>query len=173
MPRVTLAKALETHRAQEGASFRSYESYRKDAHESGFLLIGGRKIRAEKVGRAWTVDADEFAAGVASAVALHRAEQEAMQQAEQDYIARKLNSDGARLPWGSYSVHGQFHFISSDYARITKQSSGGWVCNSCWQPASMENNREECHTCRDWNGCGTDCTLSRVFCVPCGTSLDR
>lgn len=41
-----------------------------------------------------------------------------------------------------------------------------------WQPASTENNASECHTCSDWNGCGTDCTLSRVFCAPCGTSLE-
>jgi len=95
----------------------------------------------------------------------------AMAQADADYDAHKLNPKGARLSWGSYRVHEHFHFVSSDYERIRKRSDGGWICNSCWKPASTENNRPECHTCSDWNGCGTDCTLSRVFCSECGTSL--
>jgi len=95
----------------------------------------------------------------------------AVGQADADYDAHKLNPKGARLSCGSYRVQGDFHFVSSDYERIRKRSDGGWICNACWKPASTENNRPECHTCSDWNGCGADCTLSRVFCSECGTSL--
>jgi hypothetical protein len=168
---ITLAAALEEHRAR-GAGLNSYESYRKDAHARGYLFIGGTKVPAEKRSGRWMVDAEAFATGVAAAVTAANAAKRAMQQAEADYEARKLHPQGARLSWGSYHVSGAFHFVTTDYGRMRMRSNGGWLCNACWQPASTENNRPECHTCSDWNGCGTDCTLSRVFCVPCGTSLE-
>lgn len=47
------------------------------------------------------------------------------------------------------------------------------ICKKCKRPASTEHNNPECHTCEDWNGCGRDCTLSRVFCKKCGTEEKR
>jgi hypothetical protein len=168
---ITLADAIEQHR-ESGAGLSSYESYRRDARENGELVIGGKKVRAEKIKGKWHVDGEAFTAGVACAVEEQRRQREALNTADIDYEAHRLNPQGARLSWGSYRVSGGFHFLSSDYARIRQRSNGGWICNTCWQPASTENNAPECHTCSDWNGCGSDCTLSRVFCVPCGTSLD-
>jgi hypothetical protein len=43
-----------------------------------------------------------------------------------------------------------------------------WICGCCEIGAKEEHNKEECHKCRDWNGCGRDCTLSRIFCGTCG-----
>lgn len=169
--RIRLADALQRHR-ESGAGLSSYESYRREARENGALVIGGKKIAAEKIKGKWHVDAEAFAAGVAGAVEEQRRQREALKAADADYEAHKLNPQGARLSGGSYSVSGGFHFLSSDYERIRQRSNGGWRCNTCWQPASTENNHPECHTCSDWNGCGTDCKLSRVFCVPCGASLD-
>jgi len=170
--RITLAEAIKRFCQGAGASLRSYESYRKDAFEHGYLHIGGKKVAAVKSGGRWTVDAEEFAAGVAAAVEEHRVEQLAIKQADEDYAARKLHPSGhARMSWGSYRVSGAFHFVSSDYERIRQRSNGSWHCSTCWQPASTENNKPECHTCSDWNGCGTDCTLSRVYCEACNTSL--
>jgi len=169
--RIALAAALEQHRGRDGAGLNSYESYRKDAHARGYVVIGSTKLIVEKTGGRWTVDAEAFAAAVASAVAELQAGQTAMNQADNDYEARKLHPGGARLSWGSYRVSGAFHFVSSDYDRIRERSDGSWRCNTCWKTASAENNRYECHRCSDWNGCGTDCTLSRVYCTECGASL--
>jgi hypothetical protein len=101
----------------------------------------------------------------------HEAERSIVAQADADYDAHKLNPNGARLSWGSYSMRGGFHFLLSDYQHVRKRSDGGWLCNTCFEPAQMEHDKPECHRCSDWNGCGTDCTLSRIHCKDCGTSL--
>lgn len=63
-----------------------------------------------------------------------------------------------------------FTFKVDEYELMRKKSDGTWYCNPCNQPAETEHNKEECHLCSDWNGCGKDCTLSRIFCKKCGTS---
>ena len=63
-----------------------------------------------------------------------------------------------------------FSFVeASAYEIARKRDHGYWRCNGCGKPAETEHNAEECHRCSDWNGCGHDCTLSRVYCEQCGT----
>lgn len=42
------------------------------------------------------------------------------------------------------------------------------ICNKCNKECSTENNNKPCHLCEDWNGCGGDCTISKIFCKKCG-----
>jgi hypothetical protein len=169
--RIALAEALERYLLPDGTAAARYESLRKDAARGGNLYLGHKRIEAVKQSGRWMVDAGEFASAVSAVAKEQEAERRAIVQADADYDAHKLNPKGARLSWGSYYVSGPFHFVSSDYQRIRKRSDGGWICSGCWKQASLEHDNPECHTCSDWNGCGTDCTLSRVFCAPCGTSL--
>lgn len=170
-PRITLRDAL-AQADSRGVQLSSYESYRQDAHTRGYILIGGRTIATTKVGRSWTVDAEEFAAAIEAACTHQAVEQRKIAEADGDYEAHRLDPSGrGRLSWGSYYVHGSFHFVSIDYARMRMRSNGGWRCNTCWEPASTEHNKPECYRCSDWSPCDADCTLSRIYCKNCGTSL--
>jgi hypothetical protein len=169
--RIALTEALERHRLPDGATVARYESLRKQAGHGGVVYIGSKRVAVVKERGRWLVNAGAFADGVASVAKEQDAERRAIKQADVDYDSRNLNPKGARLSWGSYYVSGAFHFVSSDYQRVRKRSDGGWICNGCWEPASLEHNNPECHRCSDWSPCGTDCTLSHVSCKDCGTSL--
>jgi len=69
-------------------------------------------------------------------------------------------------------THEKFRFESSSYEINRRKSYGTWYCSTCNIPAETEHKKEECHLCSDWNGCGRDCTLSRVYCNKCGESQD-
>ena len=49
-------------------------------------------------------------------------------------------------------------------------TEGYWVCRTCEKPADTEHGKKECRRCRDWNGCGKDCTLSKLICKNCNIS---
>jgi hypothetical protein len=51
-------------------------------------------------------------------------------------------------------------------------SCGKWLCKKCKKKADTEHNKKECHACQDWNGCGKDCTLSKLICKTCNISED-
>ncbi len=163
---ITLKDALKRARMAGALPGNSDEWYRKQAARSGKVEIADKPVRAVKR-RAWMLDAQEFEAALAAA----RTHGQAIQQVDDDYEARKLRPEGARTSWGGYRVHDGFHFVWSTEARIRHDSDGHWVCNGCWKSASTEHDKPECHRCSDWNGCGTDCTLSRIYCERCGTSM--
>lgn len=59
------------------------------------------------------------------------------------------------------------------HGHVLPRSMGGGsrqvaTCRACGAEAKALHNQTECHTCRDWNGCGTDCTLSGWTCEACG-----
>ena len=87
-----------------------------------------------------------------------------------DYNSRILHPGTVRTAGGGYAVKGDFHFRWDDMARALNKSDGSWLCNTCWTPAATEQNRDECHRCRDWSPCGRGCTLSGIYCSKCGTS---
>lgn len=62
-----------------------------------------------------------------------------------------------------------FRFVSDPYQSGRMKSDGDWLCNKCNTIAKTEHKKPECHLCSDWNGCGTDCTLSKVYCDNCKT----
>jgi hypothetical protein len=170
-PMITLSQAIERYRQEPGSGSNAYDWYRKQAHGSGQVWLGGDHVTAVKVGRQWMVREAE----VDSAITAHRDRMAQRHQATTDYEAHTLHGgDGASVStdWGGYRISGAFHFAWSDYAIVTRRSDGSWFCNICFKPVQSEHGREECHTCSDWGGCGRDCTLSRIFCSDCGTSKD-
>lgn len=167
--RVTLAQAVERYRGEPGAACNAYDWYRKQAHRDGRVWLGGSYVNAAKVGKQWMVDEAE----VDQAVTAHRQRMAKQHQDTADYDSHILHGeDGTSVTtdWGGYRISGDFHFAWNWYLIGTRKSDGWWYCNRCFHPAHSERNKEECHTCSDWGGCGGDCTLSRIFCPPCGTS---
>lgn len=58
----------------------------------------------------------------------------------------------------------------SDYAYATRRDTvGHYRCTPCDKIAREEHYGRECHSCRDWGGCGGSCTLSAVYCEGCGS----
>jgi len=170
-PRITLAQAVERYRSEPGAASNAYDWYRKQAHRDGEVWLSGVYVAAVKVGNQWTVAVSD----VDGAITAHRNQMAEQHQATADYKAHILHGgDGAIVStdWGGYRVSGAFHFAWNDYKVGTWTSNGVWYCNACFKPAQSEHEREECHTCSDWGGCGRDCTLSRIFCSDCGTFKD-
>lgn len=144
-----LSDAIKLYSKGEKSLSNSYEWYRKSAQRNGSVLIGNTIIRAYKRGGIWYVDEKEFV----EAIKKHRGAKKQRQQ------------DGCE-------AHGGFRFEWSNYERLRKKSYGRWYCIKCNVLAETEHTKEECHLCSDWNGCGRDCTLSRVYCPKCGASLD-
>ena len=49
-----------------------------------------------------------------------------------------------------------------------KPGRGGYyICDKCKSVADEKHNNRECHLCRNWNGCGDNCTLSSIYCKKC------
>jgi hypothetical protein len=168
---VSLADAVERYRRLPGAYGNAYDWYRRSAARYGQVSFGATTVSAWKRGRQWMLDSSD----VERALAAHQERIEERKRLTEDYAAHVLHGgDGTRVEtdWGGYRVRRDFHFAWSDYARVTQRSSGSWYCNTCFAPAREEHSRDECHTCQDWGGCGRDCTLSRIYCTECGTSLD-
>jgi hypothetical protein len=76
-----------------------------------------------------------------------------------------------RTHYGGYWNRGGFRFEWSDLRRAQGVTDGTWYCIACNKIASEKREREECHECRDWNGCGQDCTLSEIYCKVCEGSM--
>lgn len=167
-PLISLREAVERYRRLLGAPANAYDWYRRGAQKDGTVQFGGVQVVATKIDRTWMVEETD----VDKAFAAHQAAQEAIDRRTADYANHVLAGDG-RTRWGGYRISGDFHFVWNDYERVTRGNSGAWYCNTCWEPASHERGREECHRCRDWSPCGQDCTVSRTFCPRCGTSLAR
>jgi hypothetical protein len=167
---VLLADAVERYRRLPGAYGNAYDWYRRSAARNGLVSLGATTVSAWKQGRQWMLDS----ADVERALAAHEERIAERKRVTEAYAAHVLHGgDGASIAtdWGGYRIRRDFHFAWSDYARVTRGSSGSWYCNACFAPAREERSREECHTCKDWGGCGQDCTLSRIYCPVCGTSL--
>jgi hypothetical protein len=168
--RLTLAAALERFKAEAGGHLNSYEWYRQGAQRGERIWLGGTEIPAAKVGGQWTVQAADLERAVEAAHEARRT----LERITADYDRHVLHGDdGAtvHIAGGGYQRRGPFHFGWSDYLRGRMKSDGTWMCSTCWEPASLEHNKNECHTCSDWGSCRSDCTLSRVFCETCGTDL--
>lgn len=168
---IRLIEAIRRHGKRMDA--RSYESYRAEAHARGAVSIRGRVVPAFKRGGRWMVDVADFDAAVAAALESEAREKRLREQAATDYDAHRLHHAGpVATTWGGYRVSGAFHFVWSADEIMRRRSDGQWRCNGCWKLASTENGKPECHRCTDWGPCGADCTLSRVYCEECGTSLE-
>lgn len=168
---IRLSDAVDRYQREEDAPANRYDWYRRAAQRSGSVSIDMVHIPASKISGAWFVDENNFE----HAIRAHRdrvAERKAATIDYNNHVMRGNLGDWIDTDWGRYQVRDQFHLAWNRNALPWKSTGESWRCSSCWQPAETENNRPECHRCSDWSGCGRDCTLSRVFCRTCGTTLD-
>ena len=63
-------------------------------------------------------------------------------------------------------------FVQHSWFKHRGDSGSYYECKTCGRAAREEHNNPECHLCEDWNGCGRDCTLSRVYCPECGVEAE-
>ena len=136
-------------------------------------------VECPKIRGRWKVDPEQLDAAMPTlkAEAANKQARDAerrvqTQRVTQDYANHVLHDGTQATTWGSYHSRGSFHckFISyPDNGRWETMET--WICSNCWQHAATEHNKPECHRCSDWSPCGNDCTLSRVYCVACGTEL--
>ncbi len=161
-----LSDAVDRFKREPGAPSNAYDWYRKCATRDGTFWLGYHRIAAVKQGRRWMVDE----ADLEDALIKHREQRAHVDRMTADYESRILHPDTVLTIGGGYWVKGGFHFLWNDMDRARLRSNGFWRCNTCWDPAATERNREECHRCRDWSSCGNDCTLSRIYCSTCGAS---
>jgi hypothetical protein len=169
---MTLAEAVEAFKLEEHSISNSYDWYRKDAQGRNRVRLGQIDIPAYKVRNRWMVAKEDMQ----RALVAHRKHLSLLHDVTVDYQNKILHPElgpTAAMEWGGYSIDGQFHFVWSTYEVYQKRSGGVWKCNTCFALTQCEHNRTECHRCRDWSDCGNDCTLSRVFCTQCGTSMDK
>ena len=167
---MTLRDAVEYYKKQEKAISNSYEWYRKSAKNFGKISIGGVSVPVYRLKGRWHVDEKTFH----NAIQKHLLQVSHVKKVTEDYskgIIYGRDGDTIHTEWGGYRIHGAFRFVWSDLERRRMRSYGTWYCNRCNSTAETEHNKEECHLCKDWNGCGTDCTLSRVHCSKCGESI--
>lgn len=165
---VSLATGIELWRTEEDAPASSYESYRREARAHERITLGGTAVPVVKLKGTWMVHREDLDRALRN----HRANLQELQAIDDDYAARRLRlGDVITTSWGGYSVRGDFHFVWSRELIARMKSNGTWVCNGCWKPAGTERDRPECYRCSDWSNCGSDCTLSRIFCDRCGTTL--
>ena len=109
------------------------------------IEICGIELPFHKVGRKICVDKEHFLKKV------------------QDKIKEKLEIEN-----GPIENKG---IVKGDFIELSRQSSGMlesyYVCRKCENVASTKNEKPQCHTCLDWNGCGRNCTLSHLICKNC------
>lgn len=169
---ITLAEAVDAFKHEEGGTSSSYDWYRKDAHGRNRVRLGQTDIPAYKLGGRWMVVKEDLQ----RALVAHRDHLSLIHNVTVNYenaVLRPELGPTVETEWGGYRIEGDFHFVWSAEQVYRKRSNGAWKCNTCFELAKTEHNREECHRCRDWSDCGNDCTLSRVFCTQCGTSIDK
>ena len=80
--------------------------------------------------------------------------------------AKKWEKEHGTLKQRADSTHGQF--VSFTRGHHPGDQWEEYFCIKCEKKAKTKNEREECHICRDWNGCGRNCRLSHLICENCG-----
>ena len=175
--RVSLQDAVRRFQREPGSWGNSYNWFRAEAQRSGRVSLGLQPqfeaatidVPVMKVKGRWTVDAGELE----EALKVHRRALGERHQITQDLAQHVLHGEpGSRLStdFGGYERHVDFHRVW-DSVPLSERGGDSWICSRCWASASLEHGRQECHLCADWSGCGRDCTLSRVSCRQCGTSM--
>ena len=157
----SLRDAIARYHALDGAPANAYEWYRRDAHRSGTVWIGGLYLPVRKIGRTWHVDEADLERGLAG----HRAHVAEVKEATDDYrrgVLHGKSGDQIELEGGGYRRRDPFHFMWSDYEVGRHKSDGSWYCDNCMRPAETESHSYE----TSWR---YERTVTRVFCKTCGT----
>ena len=166
---ISLRKAVDLYKKEPNTPINSYQWYRQDAKRCGNIHFGDMKIIVTKLNGKWFVDS----ADVKKAIGAHRNRNKKISETTKDLykgIIRGKDGDSVLIEGGHYDIHGSFRLVVSDIERARHKSDGSWYCNKCNRPAITKHEKEECHLCSDWNGCGRDCTLSEIICENCGNN---
>jgi hypothetical protein len=165
-----LKQAIETLKKERRYPSNSYEWYRKDAKKRKRVMLGDVDAPVFLDRGTWCIEDGVFS----MAIKKHREHLGLIEKNTKD-LARRIihgkDGDTVETEMGGYAIHGKFRFVWNDYEVARHKSEGTWFCNKCNIPAEEEHNNPECHLCSDWNGCGKDCTLSKVLCRKCGATL--
>jgi len=168
---VTLKNAIESHNRDDGV-YCCYETYRKEAKDHGYIYIGGTQIPARKEKGTWVLNKTAFDRAITSFKNKRVESEKHTRLMMEDYQKRVFHKGIVSISDTKYyDNRGDFRLEVDTYAQARRDSDGTWYCNTCNIPAETEHNNPECHRCSDWSPCGTDCTLSRVFCSRCGKEL--
>jgi hypothetical protein len=60
--------------------------------------------------------------------------------------------------------------MATDGDRLRRFGKGTWVCRCGGQPIA-EHAQPKCDTCASGGNCGLDCTLSKLTCPDCGSTI--
>lgn len=161
-----LKEAYEAFQNEQNAASNAYDWYRRSAKDSGWITFGGVRIQAHKDRGVWRVPD----AKIHEAIEAHRKKQKLLDRRFEEVRAGVFeDQEGTyRFRGGGYTNEGPFRLVWNDLQRARKRSNGMWYCRDCGQPAETLHEKRECHTCRDWGGCGRDCSLSAIICDDCG-----
>jgi hypothetical protein len=141
--------------------FNDYVWFVWHARNFGKIRIGKVEIKTHKEKGKWFVDDSEM---------LKAFESFKVANAEEKNRSKLMPENPRKIiPEPKIA---DFRLVSNIYDVARKRSDGTWYCNTCNLPAETEHNNPECHTCSDWHSCGKDCTLSKVYCLKCGKSLE-
>ena len=155
-----LRDAVERFRAEPGAHSNAYGWWRKYAQLDGRTTFGRSRqlvrgatnsVPVRKLGNRWMVEAAAFNAALAE----HRAAMAELRYITDEYDQRHLLvgvGGGLQTSWGSYWVSKDFHLHRNRYVQPWRGNGEWWICNSCWEAASLEHDNPECHSCSDWVG---------------------
>jgi hypothetical protein len=169
---INLKDAIALYSQEKGTGTNAYNWYRQYAQSQGSVPLGDVDVEAKKIGGAWQLDERKFQ----FAIQALRKEQAKIVQNTLDLkkgVVHGKNGDRIEIDGGYYDIHQQFRHVVSNYDAMRHKSDGTWFCNKCNNIAATEHKNDECHVCADWNGCGEDCTLSKVICMnpKCGGAI--
>lgn len=168
---LTLREAVHLYQKEEDPVPFSYNWYILSAEAKGKVSFSGFPVPVKKLNGTWYIARAEFF----EAIEQHRRAVEYRKQVTRDYeegIIHGNDGDTIEGQWLTYTVRGDFHFVRTEHDYLLGHFDGAWYCNKCNTLAEVEHNKEECNLCKHSKGCGTDCTLSRVYCPNCGANLD-
>ena len=165
-----LKEAIEIYKKEKGAPGNAYDWYRRSAKEHGKVYIGKKDLDAFKIGNTWHIDDDAFM----EAIKNHQNQMELRKQYKEDFskgiyhgaVGKVIEMDG-----GGYRNYDGFIFAWDDYLRARQKSDGKWYCTQCNSIAKEEHNKK-CIINSDYHICRAECTLSKIYCLNCGTKID-
>lgn len=160
---ISLRDAVARYGAEERAPLSAYDWYRRSAHDSWTVSIGGLNLPVRKIGRSWYIEEHDLERGLAA----HRAWRAEIARATEDYergVLHGRSGDTITTERGGYRRRDPFHFIWDDDEVGRHGSDGTWYCNSCMRPAETEGHIHDSEWRFDW-------VVTRVFCSACGTEL--
>jgi hypothetical protein len=65
---------------------------------------------------------------------------------------------------------GPFRLMQTERDRLRRFGKGTWVCRCGGQPVA-EHAGPKCEPCASGGDCGLDCTLSKLSCPDCGSTI--